>query len=85
MIDSNYYEKLGGFSCVLSELRTRLGEQQTDILVNDAVNLCNELCEKYKNLSKKERVHTERMIFPRAAFCLQMIKYIPLEDFLISM
>ena len=85
MIDSNYYEKLGGFSCVLSELRTRLGEQQTDILVNDAVNLCNELCEKYKNLSKKERVHTERMIFPRAAFYLQMIKYIPLEDFLISM
>lgn len=57
-----------------------LGEQQTDILVNDAVNLCNELCEKYKNLSKKERVHTERMIFPQAAFYLQMIKYIPLED-----
>lgn len=80
MVNKRYYEKLGGFSYVLGELRKKIGEQQTDILINDAVNLCNELCEKYKNLSKKERVNTEQMIFPRAAFYLQMIKYIPPEE-----
>lgn len=73
-------EKLGGFSYVLGELRKKIGEQQTDILMNDAVNLCNELCEKYKGLPKKEKIHTERMIFPRAALYLQMIQYIPREE-----
>ena len=29
----------------------------------DAVDLCNGLCEEYKGLSEKEKVHTERMIF----------------------
>ena len=80
MIDKRYYEKLGGFSCLLNELRKRIGKEQTDILVHDAVNLCNELCGKYKGLSKKEKMHTERMIFPRAAIYLQMIKYISRED-----
>ena len=80
MVDKRYYEKLGGFSSLLSELRNRIGEQQTDNLLDDAVSLCNELCDKYKYLSKKEKVHTERMIFPRAAFYLQMIKYIPREE-----
>ena len=46
----------------------------------DAVNLCNELCEKNKGLPKKERIHTEQMIFPRAAFYLQMIQYISREE-----
>ena len=32
------------------------GREQMDILIQDAVNLCNELCEKYKNLSKKEKI-----------------------------
>ena len=80
MIDKRYYEKLGGFSCLLNELRKKIGKEQTDILVHDAVNLCNELCGKYKGLSKKEKMHTERMIFPRAAIYLQMIKYISRED-----
>lgn len=80
MVDKRYYEKLGGFSSLLSELRNRIGEQQTENLLDDAVSLCNELCDKYKYLSKKEKVHTERMIFPRAAFYLQMIKYIPREE-----
>ena len=66
MVDKRYYEKLGGFSYALGELRTKIGVQQTDILVQDAVDLCNELCDKYKELPKKERIHTERMIFPRA-------------------
>ena len=48
--------------------------------MNNAINLCNGLCEKYKDLSKKERIHTEQMIFPRAAFYLQMIKYISREE-----
>lgn len=80
MVNKRYYEKLGGFSYVLGELRKKIGEQQTDILMNDAVNLCNELCEKYKGLPKKEKIHTERMIFPRAALYLQMIQYIPREE-----
>ena len=80
MVDKRYYEKLGGFSYVLVELRKKIGEQSTDILMNDAVNLCNELCEKYKGLPKKEKIHTERMIFPRAALYLQMIQYISHEE-----
>ena len=80
MINKRYYEKLDGFSYVLGELRKKIGTQQTDILMNDAVNLCNELCEKYKDLHKKEKIHTEQMIFPRAAFYLQMIQYIPQEE-----
>ena len=80
MVDKRYYEKLGGFSYLLGELRKKLGKEQTDILVNDAVELCNELCDKYKGLPKKEKIHTEQMIFPRAAIYLQMIKYISREE-----
>ncbi len=80
MINKKYYEKPGGFSCLLNKLRSKLGDEQTDVLLNDAVNLCNELCDKYKDLSEKEKVHTEKMIFPRAAIYLQMVKYIPQED-----
>lgn len=80
MVDKRYYEKLGGFSYVLDELSRKIGRQQTDVLVEDAVTLCNELCSQYKGLPKKERVHTEQMIFPRAAFYLQMIRYLPRED-----
>ena len=80
MIDKRYYEKLGGFAYLLGELRKKLGREQTDVLVNDAVTLCNELCDKYQGLSKKEKLHTERMIFPRAAIYLQMVKYIPQEE-----
>ena len=64
----------------MGELRKTLGAQQTDALLNDAVTLCNELCDKYKGLPKKEKIHTERMIFPRAAIYLQMVKYIPREE-----
>jgi len=77
MVDKRYYEKLGGFSYLLGELRKKLGAEQTDALVGDAVTLCNELCDKYKDLPKKEKIHTERMIFPRAAIYLKMIQYIP--------
>jgi len=80
MVDKRYYEKLGGFSYLLGELRKRLGEERTDALVSDAAALCNELCGQYKGLSKKEKIHTERMIFPRAAIYLQMIQYISREE-----
>ncbi len=80
MVDKRYYEKLGGFSYLLGELRKKLGTEQTDALVGDAVTLCNELCDKYKELPKKEKIHTERMIFPRAAIYLQMIQYISREE-----
>ena len=56
MVDKRYYEKLGGFSYLLGELRKKIGGQQTDILIDDAVNLCNQLCAKYKGLSKKEKI-----------------------------
>lgn len=80
MINKRYYEKLGGFSYLLGELRKMISTQQTDILINDAVNLCNELCDKYKYLSKKEKLHTEKMIFPRVAIYLQMINYISNDE-----
>lgn len=80
MINKKYYEKLGGFSYVLGELRKQLGGQQTDVIINDAVSLCNELCGRYKDLSEKEKLHTEKIIFPRAAFYLQMMKYISPEE-----
>ena len=80
MVNKRYYEKLGGFSYLLGELRKKLGAEQTDALVGDAVTLCNELCDKYKDLPKKEKIHTERMIFPRAAIYLKMIQYIPREE-----
>ncbi len=80
MINKKYYEKLGGFSYLLDEVRNKIGTEQTDILVNDAVSLCNELCDKYNGLPQEEKTHTERMIFPRAAIYLQMIKYISREE-----
>ena len=80
MVDKRYYEKLGGFSYLLGELRKKIGGPQTEVLLNDAVNLCNEFCDKYKGLPKKEKIHTERMIFPRAAIYQQMIRYIPREE-----
>ena len=79
-VDKRYYEKLGGFTYLLGELRKKLGKEQTDALVSDAVNLCNELCDKYRDLPQKEKIHTERMIFPRAAIYPQMIQYIPREE-----
>ena len=54
VVTKRYYEKLGGFSYLLSELRKKIGREQTDALVNNAVSLCNELYDKYKGLSKKE-------------------------------
>lgn len=79
-VDKRYYGTLGGFTYLLGELRKKLGKEQTDALVGDAVNLCNELCNRYRDLPQKEKIHTERMIFPRAAIYLQMIQYIPREE-----
>ena len=80
MVNRRYYEKLGGFSYVIAELHNKIGRQQTDILIDNAVKHCNELCAEYAGLPKKEKLHTERMIFPRAAFYLQMIRYVNREE-----
>ncbi len=80
MVNRRYYKKLGGFAYLFGKLNKKIGKQQTDILIDDAVTLCNKLCDDYKNLSKKEKIHTEKMIFPRAAVYMQMIKYIPREE-----
>ncbi len=70
MINKRYYKKPGGFSYLLRELKKKLGKEQTDTLIEEAVTLCNEFCDRYRELPEKETVHTERMIFPRAAiFC----------------
>lgn len=45
------------------KLGEKLGEEQADAIISDAADLCNGLCEEYKGLSEKEKVHTERMIF----------------------
>ena len=80
MIDKRYYDKLGGFAYLLNELSNRLGRPQTDALTRDAADLCNKFCAQYKDLPKKEKMHAEQMIFPRAAIYLQMIRYIPREE-----
>ena len=80
MIDQNYYEKLGGFSYLLEELRKKIGQLQTETLMKDAVALCNEWCGQYQSLPKKEKLHTEQMIFSRAAFYRQMLRHLPQEE-----
>ena len=37
MIDKRYYEKLGGFSYLLGELKKKLGKEQTDVLISDSL------------------------------------------------
>lgn len=68
MIDKRYYEKLGGFSYLLGELKKRLGKEQTDLLVSDAVTLCNELCGKYKGLPKKGKDTHRPYDFPSGGY-----------------
>lgn len=80
MITRKYYEKNDGYRYVLSTLKSQIGEEKTLFIVNDAVRKCNEFCREYAELSKKEKNHTEQMIFPRAALYMQMIKYIPKEQ-----
>ena len=68
MVDKRYYEKLGGFSYLLGELRRKLGKEQTEIIVNDAADLRNELCEKYGELSKKGKTAYRRDDFPAGGY-----------------
>ena len=55
MINKKYYKRLGGFSYLLNKLNMKIGNEQTNVVVNDAVKLCNDLCYKYKNRAKKEK------------------------------
>ena len=80
MITRKYYEKNAGYKYVLNAFREQFGEDVTTSIVNEAVNICNELCKEYSNLPKKEKVHTDQMIFPRAALYMQMIRFIPKEQ-----
>ena len=79
MITKKYYEKNDGYKYVLDALREQFGVETTASIVNESVSMCNELCNEYANLPKKERVHTEQMIFPRAALYMQMTKHIAKE------
>lgn len=44
MIDKKYYKRLGGFSYLLDEIRKKIGKEQTETLLDNAVTLCNEFC-----------------------------------------
>ncbi len=44
MIDKKYYKRLGGFSYLLDEIRKKISEEQKEILLDNAVTLCNEFC-----------------------------------------
>ena len=65
---------LPGTSFAIRSRSVRVDDQssaaRSAMLVKDAVSLCNELCDRYQGLPKKEKLHTERMIFPRAAIYL---------------
>ena len=80
MITRKYYEKNDGYQHVLDALRKEFGEDITASIVNESVSRCNALCREYSSLPKKGKVHTEKMIFPRAALYAQMIHYIPKEQ-----
>ena len=80
MITRKYYEKNAGYQHVLDALRKELGEDITASIVNESVSKCNALCKEYAALPKKEKVHTDQMIFPRAALYMQMIRFIPKEQ-----
>ena len=80
MITRKFYEKNDGYQYVLDALRKEFGEDIIASIVNESVSRCNALCREYSALPKKEKVHTEKMIFPRAALYSQMIRYIPKEQ-----
>lgn len=80
MLTAKYYEKNNGYKYVLDTLKEQLGEETTVSIVDEAVKKCNALCRKYAGLPKKEKVHTDKMIFPRAALYRQMIQHIPSEQ-----
>ena len=79
MITNKYYEKNDGYKYVLDALREQFGDETTASIVNESVSKCNALCNEHSNLPKKERIHTEQMIFPRAALYMQMTKHIAKE------
>lgn len=54
MVNKKYYERPDGFSYLLNELREKTGRERTDVIVNDAADLGNELCDKYSGLTEKE-------------------------------
>lgn len=80
MITRKYYEKNNGYKYVLSTLKGQFGEETTISMVEEAVSKCNALCKEYAGLPKKEKVHTEQMIFPRATLYMQMIRHMPREQ-----
>ena len=80
MLTAKYYEKNNGYKYVLDTLKEQLGEETTVSIVDEAVKKCNALCREYAGLPKKEKVHTDKMIFPRAALYRQMIQHIPSEQ-----
>lgn len=39
MVNKKYYERHGGFSYLLNDLREKNGRERTDVIVNDSVDL----------------------------------------------
>lgn len=80
MIARKYYEKNDGYKDILDALKKQFGEGMTLSMVQEAVRECNALCKEYDSLSKKEKLHTHQMIFPRAALYMQMTQHMPKEQ-----
>ena len=80
MITRKYYEKNDGYKDILDALKKQFGERMTLSMVQNAVCECNALCKEYDSLSKKEKLHTHQMIFPRAALYMQMTQHMPKEQ-----
>lgn len=80
MIKRTRYTGNNGYSYIIDELRKRLGNETAEKIVDDTVTYGNELWKEYDHLSKKEKLHVQDMIIPRAAFYLQMRKYLPEEE-----
>jgi hypothetical protein len=75
----NYYEKNNGYGYVVNVLKAEIGEDNTRFIIDNAVLRCNRLCGEYDNLPDKVKLHTHRMIFPRAALYIEMLEFIPCE------
>lgn len=79
MINRNYYEKNNGYGYLVNELKAEIGEENTRFIIYNAVLRCDRLCGEYDSLPDKVKLHTHKMIFPRAALYLEMLAFMPQE------
>ncbi len=79
MLTRNYYEKNNGYGYVVNELKAETDEENTRFIIDKALLRCDRLCGEYDSLPDKVKLHTHKMIFPRAALYLEMLAFFPRE------